>query len=137
MFDPSCHPQNLPPTELASPKLTRVGDSAIFWGWQVLDLVISEGGKFRTLFFFWLLAHREIWGWQEGSNTLYIPENVFSLFRDYTIYTGHQTMFVDYYNIFVVTLTQFVMNNRVSLVVRELSVIANTVSVRGKINYLY
>ena len=56
--------------ELATPKLTRVGDSAIFLGWQVLDLVISEGGQFRTLFFFWILAHREILGWQEGTDTL-------------------------------------------------------------------
>ena len=33
----------------------QVLDSAIFWGWQVLDLVISEGGQFRTLFYsgFW------------------------------------------------------------------------------------
>ena len=26
-------------------------DSAIFCGWQVLDLVVSEGGQFRNLFF--------------------------------------------------------------------------------------
>ena len=57
---------------LATPKLTRFVDSAIFWGWQVLDFVISEGGQFWTLFFFWILAHREIWGWQEGSATLYV-----------------------------------------------------------------
>ena len=31
-------------------------DSAIFWGWQVLDLVISGGGQFRTLFIFWIPA---------------------------------------------------------------------------------
>ena len=34
-------------------------DSAIFWRWQVLDLIISEGGKFRTRFFyFWILAQK-------------------------------------------------------------------------------
>ena len=40
---------------LATPKLTRVGDSDIFWGWQVLDSAIFWGGQFRTLFFsgFW------------------------------------------------------------------------------------
>ena len=50
----TCHTQKMS-TELATPKLTRVGDSAIFWGWQVLDLVISEVGLFRTLFYsgFW------------------------------------------------------------------------------------
>ena len=32
-----------------------------FRGWPVQDSV-----------FFWILAHREIWGWQEGSATLYI-----------------------------------------------------------------
>ena len=84
MADPSCHPNfpyvlesrknrvlNWPPSEmtksrtchlkkwqspeLATLKLTRVGDSAIFWGWQVMDIVISEGGQFRALFFsgFW------------------------------------------------------------------------------------
>ena len=51
----TCHPKKLQSPELATLKLTRVGDSAIFWGWQVMDIVISEGGQFRTLFFsgFW------------------------------------------------------------------------------------
>ena len=31
--------------------------SVIFWGWQGLDLVISGGGQFRTLFIFWIPAH--------------------------------------------------------------------------------
>ena len=61
--------QNLPP--LNSPQL---GTLPFFGGWQVLNLVISEGGQFRTLVFFWILAHREIWGWQAGSNTLYYHE---------------------------------------------------------------
>ena len=30
---------------------TLVQDSAIFGGWQVLDLVISEGGQFMNMFF--------------------------------------------------------------------------------------
>ena len=51
--------------ELANPKLTKVLDSANFWGWQVLDSVISEGGRFRTRLFFFILAHMEIRGWQE------------------------------------------------------------------------
>ena len=74
VFDPSCHPQislcariqkktesqtghpqKWQSPGLATPKLTRVGDSAIFWGWQVLDSAIFWGGQFRTLFFsgFW------------------------------------------------------------------------------------
>ena len=57
---------------LATPKLTRVGDSAILWGWQVLDSAIFWGWPVQD--FFWILANREIWGWQEGSDTLYIPE---------------------------------------------------------------
>jgi hypothetical protein len=32
-----------------------------FRGWRVQDSVL-----------FWILAHREIWGWQEGSATLYV-----------------------------------------------------------------
>ena len=36
---------------LAGPKLT-----------QVLDFVIFGGGQFRTLVFFWILAHKEIRG---------------------------------------------------------------------------
>ena len=46
--------------ELATPRV-RVGDSAIFLVWQVL--VISEGGKENQ--------PPKIWGWQEGSATLY------------------------------------------------------------------
>ena len=40
---------------MASPGLSH------FRGWPVQDSV-----------FFWILAHREIWGWQEGSDTLYM-----------------------------------------------------------------
>ena len=41
--------------ELATPKL-RVLDSVIVWGWQVLNLVFSEGGQFRTFSLFWHIA---------------------------------------------------------------------------------
>ena len=59
----------------ATPKLTRVGDSAIFWGWQVLDSVIFLGWPvWDSDFFFWILAHRHIWGWQERSDTLYVKQ---------------------------------------------------------------
>ena len=61
-----------PPKMAESPIPVSLGwqvlDFAFFWGWQVLALVISEDGQFMT---FWILAHREIWRWQEGSNTLY------------------------------------------------------------------
>ena len=36
---------------LSTPKFTKVLDSANFWGWQVLDSVISEGGQFGTRLF--------------------------------------------------------------------------------------
>ena len=57
---------------LATPKLTRVGDSGIFWGWQVLDSAIFWGWPVQDSVFFWILAHREIRGWQEESDTLYV-----------------------------------------------------------------
>ena len=47
----TCHPKIGQSPELTTPKLTRVGDSAIVLGRQVMDLVISEAGQFRTLFF--------------------------------------------------------------------------------------
>ena len=48
----TCHPpKKLQSPELAPAKLARVGDSAIFWWWQVLEYVISEGSQFRTLLF--------------------------------------------------------------------------------------
>ena len=49
------HPLKWQSPELATPKLTKVLDSANFWGWQILDSVISEVGQFRTLLFspFW------------------------------------------------------------------------------------
>ena len=89
--DPSCHPQislcariqkktrvlNWPPSEMTksrichpkqmaeSPTLVTLGVASSglchFRGWPVQDSV-----------FFWILAHREIWGWQEGSATLYL-----------------------------------------------------------------
>ena len=40
-------PKNRPSPELATPKLTNIVD---FLGWQILDLVISRGGQFRTEF---------------------------------------------------------------------------------------
>ena len=101
VFDPSCHPQislcariqkkteswtgqplkwpspglatpkKWQSPELATSKLTRIGtlqffggpELSHFRGWPVQD----------SCFFFWILAHREVWGWQEGSNTLYKP----------------------------------------------------------------
>ena len=107
VVDPSCHPlislcpriyknnivQNLPPqkslsSEFASPKLNKVVtkflDSAISRGWQVLNLVISGGGQFRTLLFLCILGHREIRGWHEGSTTLYIGGKIIS----WNIYRG-------------------------------------------------
>ena len=49
---------------MASPGLSH------FRGWPVQDSV-----------FFWILAHREIWGWQEGSDTLYLANklNIFNI----------------------------------------------------------
>ena len=46
-------------------------DSAIFWGWQVLDLSHFRGWPVQDSVFFWILANGENWGWQEGSATLY------------------------------------------------------------------
>ena len=61
----TCHPKKLQSPGLATPEFTKVLDSANFWGWQVLDSVISEGGQFRTLLFFSIMEHRKIRGWQE------------------------------------------------------------------------
>ena len=86
VFDPSCYPQMCQNPEInkspeiatlrtCHPQKMAVPNSGefrggkfwtlpCFWGWQVLDLIISEGGQFITVFFL-ILAHREIWGWQE------------------------------------------------------------------------
>ena len=88
--DSSCHPQtslcqnpekyrvlNWPPSEITksrtchppkmaeSPTLVSLGVASSghchFWGWQVLDLVFSRGGQFRTFFSgFWHIG--KFWG---------------------------------------------------------------------------
>ena len=69
---------NWSPSEMAKvldfppPKNGRVpnsGGGSKFWTLPFFGG--GKGGQFRTQFFFWILAHREIWGWQEGSATLY------------------------------------------------------------------
>ena len=46
--------KNWPPSEKTYAQHLSLPNN---WEWQVLDLVISEGGQFRTLFFSWILAH--------------------------------------------------------------------------------
>ena len=47
----TCHPQKWQSPELATPKHTKVLDSVIFGGWQVLGSGIFGGGQSRTLLF--------------------------------------------------------------------------------------
>ena len=50
--------------------------TAIFWGLQVLDIVISEGGQFRTLFFsgFWHIGKYE--GGKKDQTPCKYPKNL-------------------------------------------------------------
>ena len=68
----TCHHQKTaesrpcnPPKMAESPNLVSLGVASSglshFRGWQVQDSV-----------FFWILEHSEIWGWQEGLDTLYL-----------------------------------------------------------------
>ena len=99
--DPSCHPQislcaiiqkknrvlNWPPSEMTksrtchpkkmaeSPALVTLGVASSglchFLGMASHGLCHFRGWPVQDSVFFWILAHREIWGWQEGSATLY------------------------------------------------------------------
>ena len=87
----TCHPKKWQSPELATLKLTRVGDSAIFWGWQVMDIVISEGGQFRTLFFSGLWHIGKIGGGKKDQppyiyNFKHIYENIFRLLIIFEIF---------------------------------------------------
>ena len=52
------------------PKNGRVQDLAPLNSPELGTLLFFGGGQFGTLFFFWILAHKQIWGWQEESDTL-------------------------------------------------------------------
>ena len=67
--DPSCHSMTLGFVG----SLNGFCNLREIWGWPVQDSVFFllhglwdlekfGGGQFRTLFFLWILAHREIWG---------------------------------------------------------------------------
>ena len=62
-------PKNGRVQDLPSPKNGRVPNSGEFRGCKSWTLPFFSGGQFGTLFFF--LDLWKIWGWQEGSDTLY------------------------------------------------------------------
>ena len=76
--------QDLPP-----PKNGRVPDSGEFRGCKFRTLPFFWGGKSGLSHFrgwpvqdsvlFWILAHRKIWGWQEGSATLYLHRHTLTI----------------------------------------------------------
>ena len=62
----TCHPQNLQSSELWCVQGWQVLDYTIFLVWQVLDFTTFGGGQFRTLLFFWILAHSDLIGRQSS-----------------------------------------------------------------------
>ena len=87
--DPSCHPQislcariqkktesqtGQPKKSpgLATHKKMAESPTLVSFGVTSPRLCHFLGVASLGLCFFWILAHREIWGWQEGSDTLYM-----------------------------------------------------------------
>ena len=69
-----------------------------FLGVASHGLYHSRGWPVQDSVFFWILAHREIWGWQEGSATLY----------HYTHCTLHCTLHFTLYSFLFFTLDKTV-----------------------------
>ena len=71
----TCHPQKI----AESPTLVSLGvaNSGLcnFLGVASPGLSLFRVWPVQDSVFFWILAHREIWGWQEGSATLYMYDN--------------------------------------------------------------